>query len=190
MVCECDHRLFLNTNMAEKPEARRIQYNALLMSHISWPPDEMFEKFQRLPMEFCQPICREHNRWDPDIGRHWKYKWRPPTGSSYISAELQLIPSNLVSHVGFSCILSRVGRHQKHRYSRWNRVSICCRTWNTTSSGFQNHLGLQETQKQMSKTPFCSPYSLGKVTKPHGCMGGTRFYTPDLPFGPKLAILP
>jgi hypothetical protein len=30
------------------------------MSHISWPPDEMFEKFQRLHRKFCQPKCKEH----------------------------------------------------------------------------------------------------------------------------------
>ena len=60
--------------MAEKPEAHRIQYNALIMLHVSWPPDEMSEKFQRLQKGFCQPICKEHNQLDPDIGRHRKYK--------------------------------------------------------------------------------------------------------------------
>ena len=35
------------------------------------------------------------------------------TGSSYIYAELELIPSNLVGHVGFACITRRVRRHQK-----------------------------------------------------------------------------
>ena len=47
-----DLRLFLNINMAEKPEAHRIQYNALFMSHISWLPDEISEKFKR---DFANP---------------------------------------------------------------------------------------------------------------------------------------
>ena len=37
------------------------------------------------------------------------------TGSSYIYAELELIPSNSVGHVGFSCNTRRVRRHQKPR---------------------------------------------------------------------------
>ena len=60
--------------MAEKPEVYGTQYNALIMLLISWPPHEMSEKFQRLQKGFCQPICKEHNQLDPDIGRHRKYK--------------------------------------------------------------------------------------------------------------------
>ena len=87
----CDQRLFLNTNMAEKPEAHRIQYNALCMSHISWPPDDMTEKFERLQKGLCQSIYKEHNRWVPDIGRHRKYKMTAAKPKVVISHVLQQI---------------------------------------------------------------------------------------------------
>ena len=69
-----DLTLFLNISMAEKPEAHRIQYNALLMSHISWLPNEISEKFQRSQNGFCQSIFKEHNQCNPDIRQHRKYK--------------------------------------------------------------------------------------------------------------------
>ena len=84
-----DHRLFLNVNMAEKPEAHRIQYNGLLMSHISWPPEEMSEKLQLLQKGFCQIICKEHNQLDTDIGRHRRYKMTAVKPEVVISQVLQ-----------------------------------------------------------------------------------------------------
>jgi hypothetical protein len=82
-------------NMAEKPEARRIQYNTLRMSHISGPPDEMSETFQRLHRSFFQPICEEHNRWDPDIGRLPKYKMTAAKPEVVISHVLPQIDTRL-----------------------------------------------------------------------------------------------
>ena len=81
----CDHRFFLNTSMVEKSEAHRILYNALLMLNISWPPDEMSEKFQfSFIGDFASPYGG-HNRWDPDIGRHRKYKMTAAEPEAVIS---------------------------------------------------------------------------------------------------------
>ena len=91
MACERDITLFLNINMAEKPEAHRIQYNALLMSHISWLPNEISEKFQRSQNGFCQPIFKEHNQCNPDIRQHRKYKMTAAKSEVVISHVLPKI---------------------------------------------------------------------------------------------------
>ena len=103
-----DHRLFLNTNIAGKPEAHRIQYNALLTSHISWPPDEMSEKSQRLQKGFCQPICKEHNQLHLNIGRHRKYKMTAAKPEVIISDDLKQIDTRFQwLYPGFWCRLTR-----------------------------------------------------------------------------------
>jgi hypothetical protein len=71
--------------------AQRNQCNTLLMSHISWSPVEITEKFQRLNSRFCQPICKEQNLWDPDIGRRRKYKMTAVKPEVVISHVLQQI---------------------------------------------------------------------------------------------------
>ena len=103
-----DHRLFLNVNMAEKPEAHRIQYNGLLMSHISWPPEEMSEKLQLLQKGFCQIICKEHNQLDTDIGRHGRYKMTAAKPEVVISRDRKQTDTRFKRlYPGFWCRLTR-----------------------------------------------------------------------------------
>ena len=43
---------------------------------------------------------------------------------SFVVCNIELNPSNFVSHVEFSCIMSGVGWHQKPGYNSWNLVHL------------------------------------------------------------------
>jgi hypothetical protein len=101
--------------MAEKPEAHRIQYNALFMSHIFWLPDEISEEFQRSQKGFCQPIFKEHNQCNPNIRRHRKYKMTAAKPEVVISHVLQQIDTRFERlNLGF---LGRPTRRTHRRHS-------------------------------------------------------------------------
>jgi hypothetical protein len=57
MAREYDHTLFLNTNMAEKPEAPRIQHNALRRTYLG-RQTKCRRNFNDLIENFASPYVR------------------------------------------------------------------------------------------------------------------------------------
>jgi hypothetical protein len=101
--------------------------------------------------------------------------------------EIKLLPvsrsPSFVSHVSRRRRwVRRVGRSRKPGYNRWNRESICCRTSDITTFGFQPPSELTGHAKADVETPFCSLDSL-RQSPPHGCIfspfGVTAIYCAD-----------
>ena len=84
-----DHRLFLNTNMADKPEA--IEFNithyvcrTYLARQTIW-----LRSSKSIKRRLYQPTYKEHNQWIPEIGRHRKYKMTVAKPEAVISHVVQ-----------------------------------------------------------------------------------------------------